>query len=688
MLGSTLRPDESMAGLIPQSFIDDLLNRTDILDVVSSRIQLKKTGKNYSACCPFHKEKTPSFTVSPDKQFYYCFGCGAGGNALGFIMDHDQLDFVQAVEDLAKRAGMDVPREEGRRGNKPRQPVDSPLYPLLAGAAEFYRQALKGHPARKAAVEYLKGRGLTGEIARDFGLGFAPPGWDNLLKNLGGDNLQLKAMLDAGLLVENPDSGKRYDRFRDRVIFPIRDSRGRVIAFGGRVLGDDKPKYLNSPETPVFHKGQELYGLYEARKNNRDLDEIMVVEGYMDVIALAQQGIRNAVATLGTATSEEHIKRLFRIVPNILFCFDGDQAGRNAAWRALESALSNLQDGRKVRFLFLPEGEDPDSLVRAEGPDAFRARLAHQAQPLADYFFQQLTLEADPSTLEGKAHLATLAGPLLEKIPGNTLRLLMRQRLGEITGLSAETLSQISAPHSGFAGQGKPIHNPAPAQALGSDHAHEYADYDMGQFAGQFAEHGDSHYQDASNYFEAPQEFSAGNGGAKQGKKPWKGDRKWDGKGKKGDFTPRQPRTEISVESPTLTALRTLLHHPQLAQSVEDASHFSNEGQTYSQLLAALVEALQKNPKQSSMHLIARWHGTPQGRLLQVLAGKEWLIDDGNLEKQFVDTITTLAHNQLLSSREARLHSVLRKNPSELTDEEKALLREHYSTPSSTGSQS
>ncbi|MBB4867387.1 DNA primase [Pseudomonas nitritireducens] len=670
-----------MAGLIPQSFIDDLLNRTDILDVVGSRIQLKKTGKNYSACCPFHKEKTPSFTVSPDKQFYYCFGCGAGGNALGFVMDHDQLDFVQAVEDLAKRAGMDVPREEGRRGHKPRQPVDSPLYPLLAASAEFYRQALKSHPARKAAVEYLKGRGLTGEIARDFGLGFAPPGWDNLLKNLGGDNLQLKAMLDAGLLVENPDSGKRYDRFRDRVIFPIRDSRGRVIAFGGRVLGDDKPKYLNSPETPVFHKGQELYGLYEARKNNRDLDEIMVVEGYMDVIALAQQGIRNAVATLGTATSEEHIKRLFRIVPNILFCFDGDQAGRNAAWRALESALSNLQDGRKVRFLFLPEGEDPDSLVRAEGPDAFRARLAHQAQPLADYFFQQLTQEADPSTLEGKAHLATLAGPLLEKIPGNTLRLLMRQRLGEITGLSAEALSQISAPRSGLSGQGSHAAKPAVADSS----AHEYADYDMGQFA----EHGDSHYQDASNYFEAPADFSAGHqGGAKPGKKSWKGDRKWDGKGKKGDFVPRQPRTEIHVESPTLTALRTLLHYPQMAQKVEDASHFSNEGQTNSQLLVALVEALQKNPKQRSMHLIARWHGTPQGRLLQVLAEKEWLIGQDNLEKQFVDTITTLAHNQLHSSREARLRSVLQKSPSELTDEEKALLREHISSPSSPGAQS
>ncbi len=297
-------------------------------------------------------------------------------------------------------------------------------------------------------MDYLKGRGLTGEIARDFGLGFAPPGWDNLYKHLSSDTLQQRAMIDAGLLIENAETGKRYDRFRDRVMFPIRDTRGRIIAFGGRVLGDDKPKYLNSPETPVFHKGQELYGLYEARKNNRNLDEIIVVEGYMDVIALAQQGLRNAVATLGTATSEEHMKRLFRVVPNVLFCFDGDQAGRNAAWRALEATLPCLQDGRRARFLFLPEGEDPDTLVRSEGTDAFRARINQHAQPLADYFFQQLTEEADPRSLEGKAHMATLAAPLIDKVPGANLRTLMRQRLTEITGLNSEAVNQLvhSAP--------------------------------------------------------------------------------------------------------------------------------------------------------------------------------------------------------------------------------------------------
>ncbi|MGE8497650.1 MAG: DNA primase [Pseudomonas sp.] len=661
-----------MAGLIPQSFIDDLLNRTDIVDVVSSRIQLKKAGKNYTACCPFHKEKTPSFSVSPDKQFYYCFGCGAGGNALGFVMDHDQLDFPQAVEDLAKRAGMDVPREEGGRNNKPRQPTDSPLYALLDAAAEFYRQALKTHPQRRAAVDYLKGRGLSGEIARDFGLGFAPPGWDNLLKHLASDALQQKAMIEAGLLVENADSGKRYDRFRDRVIFPIRDSRGRIIAFGGRVLGDDKPKYLNSPETPVFHKGQELYGLYEARKNNRDLDEIMVVEGYMDVIALAQLGLRNAVATLGTATSEEHLKRLFRIVPSVLFCFDGDAAGRNAAWRALESTLPSLQDGRRARFLFLPDGEDPDTLVRSEGTDAFRARINQHAQPLADYFFQQLSEEADPRSLEGKAHLVTLAAPLIDKIPGNNLRALMRQRLTEITGLSGETLSQMAPPRSS-----------QPSSAAQPSPSGDYPDY---------SDIPDSAYYDSApsyEHYEQPHPdvgFERSNKGQGKGKGNWKKDGgKWSKQGRDGD-RPRAPRVAVSVESPHLSALRTLLHHPELAQHVEEVSHFAAEDDTYAQLLVALLGALQKNPKLRSLQLIARWHGTEQGRLLRALAEKEWLISHDNLEQQFFDTITTLAHSQSHRRREKALRSIMQKSPSELTPEEKTLLREHYSLPSSPSS--
>ncbi|OPA99503.1 DNA primase [Pseudomonas synxantha] len=655
-----------MAGLIPQSFIDDLLNRTDIVDVVSSRVQLKKAGKNYTACCPFHKEKTPSFSVSPDKQFYYCFGCGAGGNALGFLMDHDNLDFPQAVEDLAKAAGMEIPREESGRPHKPRQPTDSPLYPLLTAAADFYRQALKSHPQRKAAVDYLKGRGLTGEIARDFGLGFAPPGWDNLYKHLSSDTLQQKAMIDAGLLIENAETGKRYDRFRDRVMFPIRDSRGRIIAFGGRVLGDDKPKYLNSPETPVFHKGQELYGLFEARKNNRNLDEIIVVEGYMDVIALAQQGLRNAVATLGTATSEEHLKRLFRVVPSVLFCFDGDQAGRNAAWRALEATLSSLQDGRRARFLFLPEGEDPDTLVRSEGTDAFRARINQHAQPLADYFFQQLTEEADPRSLEGKAHMATLAAPLIDKVPGANLRTLMRQRLLEITGLSGEAVSQLvhSAP------QDVP---PAYDPGMDYDAMPDYADFHQPQEA-----------------FAPQQEWTPkkpGAGGKKWDKKPWSKN------GKRGDRDEAYaPRTPVAVEAPTLIALRTLIHHPQLAGKVESADHFANESNTYAQVLIALIEAVQKNPKLNSIQLMARWHGTEQGRLLKALAEKEWLIDGDNLEQQFLDTINRLSagqHTQTLDEliKRARQPGLSAEEQIQIAKQMRDLLKQNVyaSNPTSAG---
>ncbi|TFY90089.1 DNA primase [Pseudomonas kairouanensis] len=656
-----------MAGLIPQSFIDDLLNRTDIVDVVSSRVQLKKAGKNYTACCPFHKEKTPSFSVSPDKQFYYCFGCGAGGNALGFLMDHDNLDFPQAVEDLAKAAGMEIPREESGRPHKPRQPTDSPLYPLLTAAADFYRQALKSHPQRKAAVDYLKGRGLTGEIARDFGLGFAPPGWDNLYKHLSSDTLQQKAMIDAGLLVENAETGKRYDRFRDRVMFPIRDSRGRIIAFGGRVLGDDKPKYLNSPETPVFHKGQELYGLFEARKNNRNLDEIIVVEGYMDVIALAQQGLRNAVATLGTATSEEHLKRLFRVVPSVLFCFDGDQAGRNAAWRALEATLSSLQDGRRARFLFLPEGEDPDTLVRSEGTDAFRARINQHAQPLADYFFQQLTEEADPRSLEGKAHMATLAAPLIDKVPGANLRTLMRQRLLEITGLSGEAVSQLV--HSA------PQDTPPPAYDPGMDYdaMPDYSDFHQPQEA-----------------YAPQQEWTPkkpGAGGKKWDKKPWSKN------GKRGDRDEAYaPRTPVAVEAPTLIALRTLIHHPQLASKVESADHFANESNTYAQVLIALIEAVQKNPRLNSIQLMARWHGTEQGRLLKALAEKEWLIDGDNLEQQFLDTITRLSagqHTQTLDEliKRARQPGLSAEEQIQIAKQMRDLLKQNVSAsnPTSAG---
>jgi len=427
-----------MPGLIPSRFIDDLLSRIDIIDVIEPRVKLRKTGKNYSGLCPFHQEKSPSFTVQPDKQFYYCFGCGAGGNALGFVMNFENLEFVDAVETLAKSIGVDVPREDGGTAKQHNSRHDA-LLKALQDISLFYHQQLRQHPQRQRAVDYLKKRGLSGEIARDFGLGYAPPGWDNVLKAFAdGDKAQQNMLIEAGMLIENPDNQRNplYDRFRDRIMYPIRDSRGRVIGFGGRVLGDEKPKYLNSPETPVFRKGEELYGLYEARKKLRHPERFLIVEGYMDVIALAQNGIHYSVATLGTATSASHLRVLFKHVSEVVFCFDGDNAGREAAWRALQQALPLMEDGRSARFLFLPEGQDPDTQVRAIGAVAFEASLA-KATGLADFFFETLSARTNLSSLEGKAQLSKLAQPFLDKLPKGVYRQLMFDQLGQLTGARA-----------------------------------------------------------------------------------------------------------------------------------------------------------------------------------------------------------------------------------------------------------
>ncbi len=434
-----------MAGRIPQAFINDLLDRVDIVEVIDRRVKLRKTGRNYVARCPFHDEKTPSFSVNGEKQFYYCFGCGASGNAVGFVMDFDRVDFPQAVENLASLAGLEVPREE-TTPNARRQPEKPKrdLYQILDNAARHYREQLRGHPQAARAVDYLKKRGLSGEIAKRFGIGYAPPGWDNLLRAFGSEPHDRQLLLDSGMLVVREEENRCYDRFRDRVMFPIHDSRGRVIAFGGRVLGDEKPKYLNSPETPVFHKGVELYGLYQARKAQRQLSRLLVVEGYMDVVALAQYGISYAVATLGTATSTDHLKKIFRHCPEVIFCFDGDRAGRQAARRALEAALPVMEDGRQARFLFLPEGEDPDSLVRARGREAFETMLSRESLPLADYLFRSLEEETDTETLEGRARLAKLATPLVNLLPsGGVFRQLMLDELARRTGLSSDRLGAL-----------------------------------------------------------------------------------------------------------------------------------------------------------------------------------------------------------------------------------------------------
>ena len=422
-----------MAGQIPQSFINDLLGRVDIVGVIGERVPLKKAGKDFQARCPFHDEKTPSFTVSQDKQFYYCFGCSASGTAITFLMEYERLPFVEAVETLAAQAGVEVPRE---RSGRP-QRDNSGLFAVMQRAERYYREQLRGS---KPAVDYLKSRGLTGAVARDFGIGYAPESWDALQRALAAGESGNKLLIEAGLVSKN-ERGNVYDRFRGRILFPIRDIRGRVIGFGGRLLGDGEgPKYLNSPETPIFHKGEELYGLFEARRTVRKLNRLIVVEGYMDVIALAQCGVPNAVATLGTASGENHYRKLYRYVDEVACCFDGDPAGRRAAWRALENALPTLSEGRRLKFMFLPEGEDPDSLVRKEGADDFIRRLEN-ATPAIEYLFGELVGGFDLDAIDDRAKLASMAMPYVNRVPAGALKDLMLQRVRDLTGLRPDRAS-------------------------------------------------------------------------------------------------------------------------------------------------------------------------------------------------------------------------------------------------------
>ncbi len=429
-----------MAGRIPPHFIDELLGRVDIVDVIEPRVRLKKAGRDYQGLCPFHNEKSPSFTVSQTKQFYHCFGCGAHGTAIGFLMEHDRMGFREAVDDLAQSVGLQVPVEEG---DQPARPADEDnLFEVMEKAADSFRHALRHHAGKARAVEYLKGRGLTGEIAAAFGLGFAPPGWDYLIQALSHLHNAQRRMEKVGLIKRKEESNDFYDRFRDRIIFPIRDRRGRVVGFGGRVLGDEKPKYLNSPETPIYHKGRELYGLFEAREALRKPGRLLVVEGYMDVVALAQFGVRYAVAALGTACTPQQLELAFKLTPEVVFCFDGDQAGRTAAERALNNALPVLRQGRQVRFLFLPEGEDPDTLIRKEGREAFERRVAG-AEPLSDFLFNLLTRQVDMSSMDGRARLLELARPMVGQIPPGIYRDLLLDRLAELSRTKSDYVRDL-----------------------------------------------------------------------------------------------------------------------------------------------------------------------------------------------------------------------------------------------------
>lgn len=423
-----------MSGLIPQHFIDDLIARADIIEVLGKRIQLKKAGREFKANCPFHDEKTPSFTVSPAKGFYHCFGCGAHGTALGFLMEYDHMSFVEAVESLAGSMGIEVPRDESQR---PAHRYDE-LFELLTKVERYYQANLRNNDAAKA---YLKDRGIDGATAKRFGIGYAAAGWSTVLDKFGKSNEMIERLLAVGLVIRK-DNASHYDRFRDRIMFPIRDSRGRCIGFGGRVIGDQEPKYLNSPETVLFHKGRELYGLYEARQAIRNIEMLVVVEGYMDVVGLARHGIEFAVATLGTATSDDHLTRLFRLTEEVIFCFDGDSAGRAAAWRALETTLPQIREGRQIRFVFLPENQDPDSFVRDNGAKAFEGALA-EGVPLSDFLIQELALKVDMDSVDGRARLAELAKPLVQRIPQGVYRELLTERLADAVGLSAAKLDAL-----------------------------------------------------------------------------------------------------------------------------------------------------------------------------------------------------------------------------------------------------
>lgn len=432
-----------MSGRIPQSFIDDLVGRTDIVELIGARVPLKKSGREFKACCPFHDEKSPSFWVSPDKQFYHCFGCGAHGTSLGFLMNYDRLSFPEAVEELAARAGIEVPREA--RADEARGRSDD-LTELMGRVARHYADTLRKTPR---AHDYALRRGLDTEILARFMIGYAADSWNDVLQKFGAGAAQREALLACGLVIEGE---RTYDRFRDRLMFPIRDARGRCIAFGGRIIDQGEPKYLNSPETALFHKGRELYGLYEARQSRAPLKRLMVVEGYMDVVRLHQAGIHYAVATLGTATTPEHLKRAFRLVGEVVFAFDGDRAGRAAAWRALQNALPEVREGRQLRFLFLPDGEDPDTLVGKEGKDAFEARL-DAALPMSEYLVRELAAQTDLGNADGRARFAAAARPLVAKVPEGVYRELLVERLAESIKLPAARLRELWA---GEAGAGEP----------------------------------------------------------------------------------------------------------------------------------------------------------------------------------------------------------------------------------------
>ena len=573
-----------MAGRIPQSFIDDLTARADIVELIGSRVELKKAGREYRACCPFHNEKTPSFWVSPVKQFYHCFGCGAHGTALGFLMEYDKLSFPEAIEELAGRLGLDVPREAGSQPDN--SGSTAPLYDMNLRVAKYFASVL---PNDARAKEYVKKRGLTRETVDKFMIGFATNSWNEVLKRFGSHEADRRALSDCGLIIERERTDSRtldrhYDRFRDRLMFPIRDSRGRVLAFGGRIIDAGEPKYLNSPETMLFHKGRELYGLYEVRQSRTTLKRLLVVEGYMDVARLHQAGVAYAVATLGTATTPEHLRRIFKLVNEVVFCFDGDKAGRSAAWRALGNALPEAREGRQIRFLFLPEGHDPDSLVGAEGREAFEKRL-DGSLPLSEYLASALGEQADLSHADGRAQFAELARPLVTKVAPGVYRDLLIERLAESIKLTAARLNQI-----------------------------------------WFNEVTDT----AGNHL-------AGNNPTSESSRPGSAP---------GYLAARRPRDGGGGKGLVTKAVKLVVHFPAIAGKVSGAqlSQLEMTDDPGSRFLFELLDQLQQEPALNTGVLLERWRDRPEVGRMRALAGEEMLgLEESSAALDLIAAIDKLA---------------------------------------------
>nr|CAA6801300.1 MAG: DNA primase (EC [uncultured Thiotrichaceae bacterium] len=583
-----------MAGHIPREFIDQLLGRVDIIDVINKRVPLKKAGREYTACCPFHNEKTPSFTVSPTKQFFHCFGCGAHGSAISFLMEYDHLEYVEAIEALARNLGVEVPREQRGGPERPRKKLDNSLYGLMEETASHFMQQL-GKSSK--AVDYIKQRDLSHEIIQQYGIGYSTEEWDRLTQLFGQEYGQQK-LLACGLQIKN-GSGRVYDRFRDRLMFPIRDRRGRVIGFGGRVLGDDKPKYLNSPETDIFHKGTELYGLFEARNNTRKLTRFLVVEGYMDVIALAQFGITYAVATMGTATTMEHIGQLYKSgVSQVVFCFDGDRAGEEAAWKALKNALPAVNDDREIRFQFLPEGEDPDTLVRKLGKEGYEAELK-KALPFSKFFIrginEGLGLKAESTlhSIEDSSRFATEASRLLDQMPESLIKkslLLEIQRLGHVTS-------------------GQPNAQEFPNEGQGRNKR-----FERGKFRKQFFE-------------EKPQ-------GA-----------------------PTQPGDYEVKKTPVRYAITLLLNSPELVTEVGNPEKLLEWNIPGINLLFKLVETAEENPHIHSAGLMERFRGTEHEKiLLKLMKWQPQEADMQILQQEFQDCFRQIKRQAHQKALESLLH--------------------------------